>query len=328
MVKDFYGVYPVIQTPFHSDGTLDLDQVRHELDWMYGHGVSGAVIGMVSEILKLSDHERDALADTVCQHARDNGRQAIVSVGAESTHHALQRAMQAEQAGADALMAVPPLTAAVDTSGMLQYFVDLLEATSTPLVVQDASGYVGQPIPISVLVQLQNQYGDRVLFKPEAQPIGPRLSTLRDNTGGHARIFEGSGGIALVDSHHRGIVGTMPAADLCWALVALWRALEAGETAAADLISAPLIGILNLQNELDSYVAIEKYLLHKQGVLRTPTLREPVTYTLDRETVAEIDRHFEALHHAVDGATEEQFVPAPSRKEFRPVRYETDQRRD
>lgn len=302
MVKDFHGVYPVIQTPFDRDGNLDLDQVRHELDWMFGHGAAGAVIGMVSEILKLADDERSALADTVCRHARDNGRQAIVSVGAESTHHALQRARQAEEAGADALMAVPPLTAAVDVPGMLQYFVDLLEATSAPLVVQDASGYVGQPIPIGVLVQLQDRYGDRVLFKPEATPIGPRLSTLRDKTGGRARIFEGSGGIALVDSHHRGIVGTMPAADLCWALVALWRALEAGEAHTADSISAPLIGILNLQNELDSYVAIEKYLLHKQGVLRTRTVREPVTYTLDAETVAEVDRHFRALHGAVAAA--------------------------
>ncbi len=315
MVNEFHGVYPVIQTPFDSDGSVDLHQVRHELDWMYGHGVSGAVIGMVSEILKLSDDERGTLADTVCRHARDNGRQAIVSVGAESTHHAVQRAVQAEQAGADALMAVPPLTAAVDTPGMLGYFGDLLEATSTPLVVQDASGYVGQPIPINVLVQLQNQYGDRVWFKPEAQPIGPRLSTLRDNTAGRARIFEGSGGIALVDSYHRGIVGTMPAADLCWAIVALWRALEAGDTTTADLISAPLIGILNLQTELDSYVAIEKYLLHKQGVLRNPAVRGPVTYTLDRETVAEVDRHFDALQQVVS-ATEQQPTEA--------VHYEAD----
>ena len=35
------------------------------------------------------------------------------------------------------------------------------------------------------------------MFKPEATPIGPRLSELRDTTGGRAKIFEGTGGLAL-----------------------------------------------------------------------------------------------------------------------------------
>jgi len=57
-------------------------------------------------------------------------------------------------------------------------------------------------------------------------PIGPRLSQLLAATGGKARVFEGTGGIALIDSFQRGIVGTMPGADLIDGIVALWRAPE------------------------------------------------------------------------------------------------------
>jgi len=46
--------------------------------------------------------------------------------------------------------------------------------------------------------------------KPEAQPIGTRLSRLLQATEGKEKVFEGNGGLAFVDSYKRGIAGTMP----------------------------------------------------------------------------------------------------------------------
>ena len=106
------------------------------------------------------------------------------------------------------------------------YFSHILRSVQIPLIVQDASGYVGRPMPISLYARLLDEFGDRVYFKPEATPIGPRLSALRDATAGEARVFEGTGGMALVDSFRRGIVGTIPGADLVRGIVALWRALK------------------------------------------------------------------------------------------------------
>src|SRR5690606_17170176 len=102
-------------------------------------------------------------------------------------------------------------------------------------------------------------YGpDKVLFKPEAAPNGPLLSALRDATGGVARIFEGSGGIFLIDSYRRGIAGTMPGMDLLDGVVALWRALQAGDEETAYRLSQPIGAIvaLELQAGLDGFLAI------------------------------------------------------------------------
>lgn len=41
-------------------------------------------------------------------------------------------------------------------------------------------------------------------------------------------IFEGSGGLALVDAYYRGIAGTMPGTDVPWAIVAFWQAGDGG----------------------------------------------------------------------------------------------------
>jgi 4-hydroxy-tetrahydrodipicolinate synthase len=138
-----------------------------------------------------------------------------------------------------------------------------------------------------------------VYFKPEATPIGPRLSALREATGGKARVFEGTGGMALVDSFRRGIVGTIPGADLIRGIVALWRALAAGDERRVYQLSLPISALVSLQTSLDAFLAIEKYLLVKQGILPSASVRGPVGFALDEETRAEVDRLFELLMSVV-----------------------------
>jgi 4-hydroxy-tetrahydrodipicolinate synthase len=108
-------------------------------------------------------------------------------------------------------------------------------------------------------------------------------------------VFEGTGGIALVDNYRRGVVGTMPGADLCWALVALWRALEEGDMDRADRLHASLAALVALQTNLDAFLVIEKHLLHRQGVFANTRVRGPVAYHLDTDTLAEVNRRFDQL---------------------------------
>ena len=129
--------------------------------------------------------------------------------------------------------------------------------------------------------------------------MGPRLTALREATAGAAKVFEGSGGIALVDSYRRGVVGTMPGADLIDAIVALWKALEARDEPRSYRISAPLSALVALQTSLDAFLAVEKHLLVKQGIFKNEIVRGPRSFCLDPETRAEVDRLFERLMRAV-----------------------------
>jgi 4-hydroxy-tetrahydrodipicolinate synthase len=238
------------------------------------------------------------LAGHACRFGKPGGV-VVISVGAESSHTAEGYARHAERAGADAVMAVPPIAVALGEEQLLAYYRRILGAVTLPVIVQDASDYVGRPMPIAILARLLDEFGPRVLFKPEAVPIGPRLSQLHAATGGRARVFEGSGGIALLDSFQRGIVGTMPGADLIDAIVALWRALQARDTSAANRIWLPLAALVSLQHNLDAFLAIEKYLLVKQGVFSNAIVRGPVGFALDEPTRREVDRLFELVTAAV-----------------------------
>lgn len=289
------GVLPVLQTPFTADGDIAYGDLEREIEWVVENGADGVVVGMVSEVLRMSSDERDTLAKEVCRTASAHGRTSIISVGAESSHTAVRHARAAEAAGASGLMAIPPLSVDVSESELLAYYEAVLSATGIPLVVQDASGYVGKPMTIEMQALLLRTFGDRVLFKPEAEPIGPKLSALRDATDGSARVLEGTGGLSLIDSYRRGIVGTMPGADVCWAITALWRALSDGDEDAAYRIHGPLVGLVSMQTSLDAFLAVEKHLLHKQGVISTVARRGPVGYDLDPETTEEVDRLFAML---------------------------------
>jgi 4-hydroxy-tetrahydrodipicolinate synthase len=185
---------------------------------------------------------------------------------------------------------------------LVDHFRALADAIRIPVIVQDASGYVGQSIPIPVCVKLLERYGpEKILFKPEAAPNGPTLSALRDATGGRAVMFEGSGGIFLIDSFRRGIAGTMPGMDLLDGVVAVWKALQRGDEEAAYRVYFPVCAIvaLQLQAGLDGFLAVEKYLMHQRGMFPNTRRRKPYGWELDAETASEVDRLFQKLQTAL-----------------------------
>lgn len=292
------GVLPVFQTPYHDDESIDFGVLDAEIDWLYGCGAGGVVMAMVSEVLRLSTGEREQLAEHVCRVGRERGA-IVVSVGAESSHTAERLARHAESVGADAVMAIPPLSVAPADDELLRYYERILQAVRIPVIVQDASGYLGRPMPVRLQARILDQFGDRVLFKPEAAPVGPLVSALREETAGRAKVFEGSGGIALIDNYRRGIVGTMPGADLVDGIVALWSALQAGDEERAYQLSLPIASLVSLEQSLDAFLAVEKYLLVKRGIFRNTVVRGPVSYRLDEETRREIDRLFGLLLQAL-----------------------------
>jgi 2-keto-3-deoxy-L-arabinonate dehydratase len=296
-----HGVLPVLQTPLLEDGSTDRATLEREIDWAFQVGADGVVIAMVSELLRLGYHARKELATLVCEAVQGRGF-TVISVGAESIREALDFARHAEGLGASAVMAIPPVATALNGKQTAEYFSAIARGVSIPLVVQDASSYVGAAIDLSVYLQLLEEFGpQRIYFKPEASPLGPNLSKVRDVSGGRARIFEGSGGINLVDCYRRGIVGTMPGTDLLDAVVALWRALHAGDDARTYQLSLPICAItaLQLQAGLDGFLVIEKYLLKKRGIFTNTLQVQPCGWQLDAETAAEVDRLFALLQQTL-----------------------------
>ena len=80
-----------------------------------------------------------------------------MSVGAETSREAARYAEAAEKAGADAVMAIPPVATPLSADGKIAYYRTIHDALSIPLVVQDASGYMGgEKLTVETMARLRN----------------------------------------------------------------------------------------------------------------------------------------------------------------------------
>lgn len=293
------GVYPVIQTPLDEHDQIDEVVFEAEINWLIKSGVKGLVLAMVSEVMRFSAAERRNQWQIVLR-ILDGRLPLIVSVGGESTAIAIQLAKAAESDGASALMATPPASFPATSSEIYSYYTAIIESVQIPLIVQDASNYMGQPLELELYGKLLEKYGNtRVQFKPEAKPVKERMAALQEIAGGKAKVYEGQSGLDLLDTHPLGLVGTMPGAEICWAIVAIWDALEAKDLVGASAIHACVGKLVALQPTIDAYVAVEKYLLVKQGIFTSSRQRGPVSTILSEKTKGEIDLIFNELVQVV-----------------------------
>jgi len=122
---------------------------------------------------------------------------------------------------------------------------------------------------------------------------------LRAASGRRAKCYEGSGGVALIETFPHGLAGTMPGADLIRGIVPLWRALERSDARAAQAIHAPLAKLTELQKTLDAYLAVEKHLLVRQGIFKNTIVRGPVGWRMSDDVRAAVDRLFDDIIAAI-----------------------------
>jgi 4-hydroxy-tetrahydrodipicolinate synthase len=298
-MKQLAGVFNVISTPLDNSDEIDQKILKQEIDWLIKCGSDGAVLAMVSEVLRFSASERRKQWQLSLEYL--SGRiPLVVSVGAESAAIAVGLAKDAQKDGATAVMATPPSAFVASADEVKNYYQRIIEAVDITVIVQDASNYLGAPIELDTYVELIDKYGDeRVQFKPEAKPVKERLEQLNKISNNRARVFEGQGGIDLLDTHPLGVKGTMPGAEVPWAIVGLWNALENKDLKSAQAIHTPLAKLISYQTTLDAYVAVEKYLLVKQGVLVNTNQRGPVGFKLDQDTKNKIDLAYSELAAAI-----------------------------
>ena len=289
------GVFPVLQTPFLEDDAIDFPRLGTLARRVLDQGADGLVFALASELTRL-DHQERRDVIMFLGETKPSGTSLIAGIGAESTRTAVSNAVAAAAAGATAVMATPPLLTNAPAHEIEGYYRAIVESIEIPVIVQDASSYLGAPLALEVQQLLIERYGpERIGFKPEADPVGPVIDALRAAGGPELRIYEGAGGAQLAANHRRGLAGTIPGSEMVPAIVSLWRALEEGQTERAERLAAWVVSLVSLGVGLDGYLAIEKHLLVRQGVFANERIRGPVAFHLDAALREHVDRLYDAL---------------------------------
>ncbi|HMI70346.1 MAG TPA: dihydrodipicolinate synthase family protein, partial [Solirubrobacteraceae bacterium] len=115
---------------------VDEDSLRRQLDFTIEAGAAGIVHPvMASEFFTLTDEERLALIPLVTRHTA--GRvPVVIGVAATSLQGARRFAAAARDAGADAVIAMPPYVTRFPSDDVLRYFEAIAAAAGVPVFVQ------------------------------------------------------------------------------------------------------------------------------------------------------------------------------------------------
>ena len=193
--EPFRGIFPILQTPFREDDTIDVACLRREVEFVIasgGHGMCWPQAG--GEFALLTDEERFETAELLVRQVR--GRVPVI-IGVQSTHYwkrALDFARHAELIGADGIISLPPFQAGPSTEDVANYFRTLARSVSLPIFVQNTGGRYGEAMPVDALVALAREYPTVSYIKDEAEPRFERMEQLcREGEGVLRGVFPAAG---------------------------------------------------------------------------------------------------------------------------------------
>ena len=181
MPEQFHGVLPALITPFTDDGSaIDTGALTALVDRVINAGVGGLVPGgSTGEFTTLTNGERRLLVEVTVEAAA--GRVAVVAgTGALSTRETVELSVHAEQAGAAAVMVVPPFYDALSWRELVAHYTAVAEAIDVPIMYYNLPSATGVKLTAAQLSELpisslKDTGGDFAAATELFQTDGPTL---------------------------------------------------------------------------------------------------------------------------------------------------------
>lgn len=277
MTQYYRGIWPVAPTPFHSDGSLDLEGMKRVLDCMIDQGVDGiCILANFSEQFLISDRERDILTRLCLEHVA--GRiPVIVTISHFATQIVVDRAKLAKQLGADMVMMMPPYHGALLKGSAEQIFEQFAAVSDVgiPIMIQDAP-LSGVELPVPLLIKMAQEIEMVKLFKIECPRAANKLRALV-TMGGDAieGPFDGEEAITLLADLDAGATGAMTSAMIPDQIKPVLDYHAAGERDKAIAAYARVLPAINHENRQCGFISA-KVAMVEGGVIRSDFCRHPI----------------------------------------------------
>ncbi len=292
------GVYAIMPTPFHEDGSIEYAGIDRLVDFELGARVHGlTILGILGEAHKLTEEERGRVIDAHVKRA--NGRiPVVVGTSAPATDLAIRYGRQAKDLGATALMVAPP-TNLRSLDAVREYYRRVHDATTLPIVVQDEPVFSGVIMPAAFLASITDALPRARTIKLEELPSPVKASQVLAAAKQPVGVYGGMGGVYFYEELLRGAVGTMTGFAFPEILVGIYAGFTAGDRAGARDLFYRYLPLIRYEGQPVIGLAIRKELLRRRGVIASTTIRHPGP-VLDPGSRTELDELLSAvgLHHA------------------------------
>lgn len=275
-IKTLRGIYPILATCFHPDESIDYESQERLINYCIESGVHGLVtLANASEGHLMAEDEKKELIRFVVDKVK--GRAAVVvTVNHPSSYCAAQMAKYAEQAGADAVMCMPPFFGRWRSglSEITSYFAAINSAVNIPIIIQD---HQLSDISMSVdyLVSLSTKFNNIKYLKLEfGNIINKARKILAHPQNSYVGVFGGNSGVFLPEEHEAGCCGTMPACYMPAEFSKTWSLLEAGKHQDAVNFFSPFSRLAAYEKDVANRCLWKNILLEKK-VIKSASIRSP-----------------------------------------------------
>jgi len=278
--RTFGSVATAMVTPFHEDGSIDVDAGVAVAVKLVDDGCDALVLhGTTGESPTTHQPEKDELVRAVVEAV---GERAMIIGGAGSndTAHAVRIAQGAERSGAQGLLVVSPYYNRPSQEGVYQHIKAVADAVDLPVILYDIPGRTGVAIADDTLDRLAEH---------------PRIRAVKDATGNVPAGFERmartglefySGDDALnFDWLAHGASGVISVVGhvAAGAYAEMVREVDAGDLPGARDVAARLRPLVAAIMGGGQGAVMSKHALHLQGVIPTPTVRLPLVPAGEQE---------------------------------------------
>lgn len=295
----YNGIFPVVPTTFHEDGSLDLESQRRSVDFMIDAGSDGlCILANFSEQFLLSDDERNILTRTILEHVA--GRvPVIVTTSHFSTHVCAERSAEAEKLGAAMVMVLPPYhgaTLRATEERIFEFYAGLSDRIGIPIMIQDAP-ISGTQLSAAFLARLAREIEHVSYFKIETPGTAAKLRELI-RLGGDAveGPWDGEEAITLLPDLDAGATGAMTGGAYPDGLRPIIVAHREGRRDEAYALYEKWLPLINYENRQSGLLAC-KTLMKEGGVISCDAPRHPIPpmHPAIREGLLDVARRLDPL---------------------------------
>jgi len=156
------GIISPILTPMHEDESINVEELRNEVERMISNGIHGIFpFGTNGEGYILSAEEKKTVLEVVVDQTA--GRVPIYAgTGAISTKETIAQSKMAQEAGADVLSIIAPSFAAASQEEIYTHYKTVAESLDMPIVLYNIPARTGNaiaPATVARLAQIENIIG-------------------------------------------------------------------------------------------------------------------------------------------------------------------------
>jgi dihydrodipicolinate synthase/N-acetylneuraminate lyase len=176
----FPGIIPAVTTPFDATGAVDPDALARNLAALLDAGVHGFVVtGTMGEAGSLTAEERRLVVRTAVR-AADGRVPVIAGVSSGTPAASIGFAAGAADAGADAVMLLPPLGYRADPRETVAFYRTVADATALPIMAYNNPEASGVDLVPAMIAQIAAEVEQVVAIKEcsgDARRIAALLNT-------------------------------------------------------------------------------------------------------------------------------------------------------